>query len=479
MGLHILCPCCGTEIAVPENVDIKKAINDMPKDGTFFLMPKNGFGNNFPDIISDIKRRAGKNDIVMERDMDFESNTAFDGNYRDTDFDRFPVNNDIDNENIDDTDDVEDDIEDMIEDSGYVNNGHLYRRWITAQMLRSFFNQDTDKTKRRIENFNRKFITETPYVYQWQVLQGEYRAIGAQLNDIDPEAKRRLKFYNDFIILDMIKDYKSKFNTYLDKRLKYTNKRILFKMPKSKSLDGCKHETVIPYTNIPYFNVRKLKNVFGMGSFINILETYHPVKNISDYTQIYVTTETKMNYMKKFNVGEIVNLSKAISKTQQELHTGIYYKNALFLSINTIKTVIAKRCDKFIEEIQEMKNSINGVPNGTYFHNLSEYAAEFRQCIPINLKLTKTQSWTAAFKKTGAYYTLENLLKYHDCNLYVVDEDAYKRGEDTIDEYTGTKALKMLDELVDKLNDYQLFAVLRLTVEKNDLESKIRNKELW
>ena len=36
---------------------------------------------------------------------------------------------------------------------------------------------------------------------------------------------------------------------------------------------------------------------------------------------------------------------------------------------------------------------------------------------PMDIRLMKSEAWKNAFKGAGAYYTMDNMIKFHSCNF--------------------------------------------------------------
>ena len=79
-----------------------------------------------------------------------------------------------------------------------------------------------------------------------------------------------------------------------------------------------------------------------------------------------------------------------------------------------------------------------------------------------NGKLSQYKEWFDAFKGAGAYYTLENMFRFHNCILYRDNEYIFatKSGED---------AVRLLRKTIDDgmWEGYQLFALLKKVIKDN------------
>lgn len=84
----------------------------------------------------------------------------------------------------------------------------------------------------------------------------------------------------------------------------------------------------------------------------------------------------------------------------------------------------------------------------------------------------KPKAWIDAFKGAGAFYTLDNLFRWHGCFI---------RCEENDNIYTGDKALKYLrDKTKSMLHSeyYKLYAIMKRVVDENGFDFGERMKEL-
>lgn len=79
--------------------------------------------------------------------------------------------------------------------------------------------------------------------------------------------------------------------------------------------------------------------------------------------------------------------------------------------------------------------------------------------LPYDTK--KSKAWVDAFQASGAYYSLRNLVMYHDVVLPI--------GRDV---YQGDLAVYALKELLGKYKGYQFNALLKRTIEYNNFDFK-------
>ena len=91
--------------------------------------------------------------------------------------------------------------------------------------------------------------------------------------------------------------------------------------------------------------------------------------------------------------------------------------------------------------------------------------------VKLPYKTAKSKVWIDAFKGEGAYYTLKNLVMFHDCGI--------KAGK--FDAKFGTEAMDILNS---KLNEYQgegyrMFALMKKVIADNNFDFDKRMKEIY
>lgn len=200
-----------------------------------------------------------------------------------------------------------DPIEESIRNDGYIENNHLYRRWVMAQMLRHFRNEKDPAA------FDHYFISGKPYKYAWETTLNEMKAMkhlhGAELI-------KRERFFNLEVVKEMANEYHEQV------------KRCIAKLPRKRKV---KNREVIYYSKIPYG------------------------KEIKRYP----------------------------------------------------------RDKEFWASITEAVNKINAA--NTYWQ-MQKAVEFFMATCPMHLKMPKPDAWKNAFKGAGAYYTMDNMIKFHNCH---------------------------------------------------------------
>lgn len=120
---------------------------------------------------------------------------------------------------------------------------------------------------------------------------------------------------------------------------------------------------------------------------------------------------------------------------------------------------------------------MNGAKNYTQIYNiLSKFMSEM---VKLPYKTAKSKDWIDAFKGEGAYYTLKNLVMFHDCAIYTGKYGAfdYNKGYKLV----GMDAVKHLNEkLVEYQGEgYRMFALMKKVIYDNGFNFDKRMEEIY
>lgn len=200
-----------------------------------------------------------------------------------------------------------DPIEESIRNDGYIENNHLYRRWVMAQMLRHFRNEKDPAA------FDHYFVSGKPYKYAWETTLNEMKAMKHLYGE---ELIKRERFFNLEVVKEMANEYNEQVKSYIRK------------LPVKNRVKNGKLEC---YSKIPYG-------------------------------------------------GEI-------RRHEQN--------------------------KEFWASITEAVNKINAA--NTYWQ-MQKAVEFFMATCPMHLKMPKPDAWKNAFKGAGAYYTMDNMIKFHNCH---------------------------------------------------------------
>lgn len=250
---------------------------------------------------------------------------------------------------------------------GYVKNSKLHRRWVMAQMFR-MLNYESYDGKRF--GYDAYLNDNYGYMYQFDMILEEIRVLGKLQERDMGEFNKRKRFFNDQVVVDLIKDYKTKLKKYIEK------------LPIRK----CK--------GTPYKRICG-KNIFVEDIYQKVLI---PFDNVA-YNVVYnMTPDT--NYMKLY--------------------------------------LVLKRLVKFAKQYK------------------------------LPFETPKCKEWKNAYKGAGSYYTLMNMVKFHNCRangMYGLD---------------GVYFIEMLTDQYGETGEYyKLFAFLKKTIEDNHFDFGLRMKEIY
>lgn len=93
---------------------------------------------------------------------------------------------------------------------------------------------------------------------------------------------------------------------------------------------------------------------------------------------------------------------------------------------------------------------------------------------------SKSSAWIDAYKKAGAYYTLQNLIKFHGCvikNYHDIKGNLRKVGKANFNMYYS---LMILDDLLmGEYEGWRFHALLKKVIEDNNFDFHARMKEIY
>lgn len=89
--------------------------------------------------------------------------------------------------------------------------------------------------------------------------------------------------------------------------------------------------------------------------------------------------------------------------------------------------------------------------------------------LPYNTR--KSKAWVDAYKGAGAYYTLKNLVMFHNCGIKIADYDVRY----------GVSAVNYLNEKLDQYKGeyYRMFALMKKVIADNGFSFKKRMEEIY
>ena len=118
--------------------------------------------------------------------------------------------------------------------------------------------------------------------------------------------------------------------------------------------------------------------------------------------------------------------------------------------------------------LRSIIGSVRYARNYTEVHK--DLARFIKNMVQLPYQTPKSKVWLDAFKGEGAYYTLKNLVMFHDCKIYGVHVA-----------YSDTMAVTYLH---DKLNEYhgegwRMFALLKKVIKDNGFDFNARMYQIY
>ena len=204
------------------------------------------------------------------------------------------------------------------------------------------------------------------------------------------------------------------------------------------------------------------------------------------------------DYTFKMMLEEVRVLSKLEAKDAET-----FVERSHFFTKGTIMCVMADYIDKLHAYVDKLPNNkCKGVPykrvKGTNIFNADldkklyaplredirkmQYAGNYeliyktlsafmKKMIKLPYDTPKSKAWIDAYKGSGAFYTMKNLIMFHGC--YVEDNSC-------INLY-GTKAVEFISSKLDEYQGeyYRMFALMKKVIADNNFDFKARMAEIY
>ena len=144
------------------------------------------------------------------------------------------------------------------------------------------------------------------------------------------------------------------------------------------------------------------------------------------------------------------------------------------------KKVKAK--DIFVEDLDKkvytlMRNDIVKVHVARNYNEIYKALKNFMsKMVTIPYTTAKCKDWIDAYKGEGAYYTLKNLVMFHNCGIMIWDS------ERLVDRMVyGIDAVKVLDEKLYKYKGegWRMFALMKKVIDDNNFDFNKRMNEIY
>lgn len=132
--------------------------------------------------------------------------------------------------------------------------------------------------------------------------------------------------------------------------------------------------------------------------------------------------------------------------------------------------------DIFVVDLEKkiysiFKRNINRVKYANNYNEIYRIVKDFmNDMIPLHYKTPKSKAWIDAYKGEGAFYTLKNLVMFHNCGIEIDNRFVY-----------GAAAVSVLNK---RLNEYQgegwrMFALMKKVIEDNNFDFQARMAEIY
>lgn len=117
------------------------------------------------------------------------------------------------------------------------------------------------------------------------------------------------------------------------------------------------------------------------------------------------------------------------------------------------------------EDIRKMQTAC------TYDQVYKTLAGFMKKMIKLPYDTPKSRAWIDAYKGSGAFYTMKNLIMFHSC--YVEDANGVKLYD--------TKAVGFIDSKLDEYQGeyYRMFALMKKVIADNNFDFKARMAEIY
>lgn len=169
------------------------------------------------------------------------------------------------------------------------------------------------------------------------------------------------------------------------------------------------------------------------------------------------------------------NLNGKIDKELKKLdkvNRNIVYKKGFGAKLKDDLHIGRKHFTKAeAEELKKMaKKYYDRGCNTSDYADMASLLREVSKVMPMLNDCPKATAWVNAFKGAGAFYTLDNLIRWHGCSITSEEGKTY----------TGDAALAWLRKRTKELYGkyYKLYAIMKRTVKENNFDFDKRMKEL-
>ena len=137
-----------------------------------------------------------------------------------------------------------------------------------------------------------------------------------------------------------------------------------------------------------------------------------------------------------------------------------HYKNTILTNKNPLST---KQTMGIVNDIDTFLHRQHNISKRVYYKKLNSLLSDFCEIAEFPPETEKSQAWITAFKNSGAYFTIENLIKYHGCRFYINNQAC-----------NVFDSLKELENITNKTND--LTPTILMFLSQNSNNEFIKNR---
>lgn len=182
------------------------------------------------------------------------------------------------------------------------------------------------------------------------------------------------------------------------------------------------------------------------------------------------TFEERAHFFDRATVAEVLEdyiteLKEYVEKLPKKNCKGVPYKK-----VKGVNIFVADFDKKLYAPVRSYANKIRVAKNyNDVYHILNSF---MKTMVKLPYDTKKSKAWIDAYKGEGAYYTLRNLVMFHDCGIITEPYSVVVRETDAVD-YLNRK----LDEY--KGEYYRMFALMKKVIADNGFDFNKRMSEIY
>lgn len=213
-----------------------------------------------------------------------------------------------------------------------------------------------------------------------------------------------------------------------------------------------------PVTGADTFNAYFIKNKPYMYQWTTFLNEINAIKRMS------LDSTDRNIRLTFFNKDLLVNMLNSYRDTVSKLP-----KNR-FRRLNYDKSEYINMIDNYIKSAEELRRK--PCHTNIIVHKMADLVSDFIKNAEIKSKLPKSKAWIDAFKGNGAYYTMDNMIKFHGCRFWNDDMSQTLNEKESLN--------KLMSEVgkCDPNEFYKLFGLMKEFIEYNNYDINTLKTEL-